>query len=102
MFNTGNICNHLYTLDFLKRSCQNYHSLAKHVAHKAIPYYDFAKKQIINPNKENGYKFEMFVFDVFPLSKHLVPFEVVRDEEFLPLKNKDGTADSNPTTCRYH
>lgn len=100
IFNTGNICTHLYTFDFLKRSCESYHTLAKHVAHKAIPYYDRKEKRTIMPPKENGFKFEMFVFDVFNLSKKLVAMEVVRDEEFLPLKNKDGTADSNPTTCR--
>lgn len=38
--------------------------------------------------------------DVFSLAKKLVALEVVRDDEFLPLKNKDGTANSNPTTCR--
>ena len=100
LFNTGNICNHLYSLDFLKTSCQHYTTLAKHVAHKAIPYYDFDKKEVVYPAKENGFKFEMFVFDVFKLSKKLVPMEVVREEEFLPLKNKDGSNDANPTTCR--
>jgi UDP-N-acetylglucosamine/UDP-N-acetylgalactosamine diphosphorylase len=100
LFNTGNICTHLYTLDFLQRSCEQYASLAKHVAHKAIPHYDTAAKKMVYPAKENGFKFEMFVFDVFALSTRLVAMEVVRDEEFLPLKNKDGTPDSNPTTCR--
>ncbi len=100
MFNTGNICTHLYTWDFLRRSCEQYATLSKHVAHKAIPHYDPEAKTMVYPPKENGFKFEMFVFDVFALAKRLIAMEVVRDEEFLPLKNKDGTADSNPTTCR--
>jgi hypothetical protein len=31
----------------------------------------------------------MFVFDVFALSTRLVAMEVVRDEEFLPLKVRE-------------
>ena len=100
VYNTGNICTHLYTVDFLRQSCEAYKTLAKHVAHKIIPYYNLETEQIEKPTKENGFKFEMFVFDVFALSKSFVVMEVRRDEEFLPLKNKDGTADANPTSCR--
>merc|ERR1712000_673319 len=100
LYNTGNICTHLYSADFLKRSCENYQALAKHVAHKVIPFYNEKTKTVEKPAEPNGFKFEMFVFDVFALSTNFVCMEVRRDEEFLPLKNKDGTPDSNPTTCR--
>jgi UDP-N-acetylglucosamine/UDP-N-acetylgalactosamine diphosphorylase len=70
------------------------------VAYKKIPNFDFEKKELMLPEKENGFKFEMFVFDVFALAERMVVMEVVRANEFLPLKNKDGTVDSNPTTCR--
>jgi UDP-N-acetylglucosamine pyrophosphorylase len=51
LFNTGNICTHLYSLDFLQRSCEQYATLAKHVAHKAIPHYDAAAKTMVFPAK---------------------------------------------------
>lgn len=99
-FNAGNICTHLYSIEFLERACQKYQGLAKHVAYKKIPQFDPQTGALTEPPKENGFKFEMFVFDVFELATKFVAMEVVRDEEFLPLKNQDGTPDSNPTSCR--
>ncbi len=62
LFNTGNICTHLYSMDFLERSCANCQSFAKHVAYKAIPHYDHASDTFTNPPKENGFKYETFGF----------------------------------------
>ena len=38
----------------------------------------------------NGYKFETLVLDMIRLSKSCLPFEVVRRNEFAPIKNKTG------------
>ena len=46
--------------------------------------YHIAKKQITEQVK--GIKLEAFIFDVFPHAKRVRLFEVLRDEEFAPVK----------------
>ncbi|OHD65039.1 MAG: hypothetical protein A2176_04315 [Spirochaetes bacterium RBG_13_51_14] len=38
----------------------------------------------------DGYKFEKFVFDALPLTEKNIVFEIVREEEFAPVKNAAG------------
>ena len=76
LFNTGNICIHLFTIEFLERVCKNTKLLQKHVAKKKIPFYN--KGKLMQPQQPNGYKFELFVFDVFRYSKKMVAMQVVR------------------------
>jgi UDP-N-acetylglucosamine pyrophosphorylase len=45
-----------------------------------------------------GWKFETFIFDVIPLAKNTCCMEISREEEFAPLKNKQG--DDSPETVR--
>ena len=44
----------------------------------------------MEPAAENGVKFERFIFDTLPLAKVALIVETLRDDEFAPLKNKDG------------
>lgn len=53
------------------------------------------------PQKPNGWKLEMFIFDVFPNVDTLVAYEVQREEEFAPLKNAPGSHSDCPETCRH-
>lgn len=41
----------------------------------------------------------MFIFDVFPFATKMSCFEVLRNEEFSPLKNGLDAKVDNPTTC---
>jgi UDP-N-acetylglucosamine/UDP-N-acetylgalactosamine diphosphorylase len=99
-FRAGNIANHFYTTDFLKGVAAFENDLPFHIAMKKIPYLDLDTGEIIKPSKPNGIKLETFVFDVFPYTQRFTILEVVRNEEFSPLKNGSGTADSNPETSR--
>ncbi|XP_075228047.1 UDP-N-acetylglucosamine pyrophosphorylase mmy [Lycorma delicatula] len=100
MFSAGNICNHFFTLDFLKKIAYKHEKELKlHVAKKKIPYVD-ASGNLCIPEKPNGIKMEKFVFDVFSFSENLVVWEVNRDEEFSALKNADGAEKDTPTTAR--
>ncbi|XP_021347992.1 UDP-N-acetylhexosamine pyrophosphorylase-like isoform X3 [Mizuhopecten yessoensis] len=102
-FNAGNICNHFYTLDFLKHVSQveQENQLKHHVAKKKIPFVG-DNQEIVKPTEPNGIKMEKFVFDVFHFAddRSFAVWEVLREDDFAPLKNADTAAKDTPTTCR--
>ena len=54
--------------------------------------------QPVKPEKANGVKFEMFVFDALPFAGNSIVIETARADDFSPVKNAEGV--DSPATCR--
>ncbi|MDO8541746.1 MAG: UDPGP type 1 family protein [Opitutaceae bacterium] len=72
-------------------------ALPFHRADKKIPTID-ASGRPVKPDRANGVKFEMFVFDALPFARNPVVIETRREDDFSPVKNAEGV--DSPKTCR--
>lgn len=86
-YNFGVILNYLFKESALAEMLEK--KLPLHVVEKKIPYMD-GEGNFIKPQEPNGYKFESLVLDMIHEMDSCLPFEVVRNKEFAPIKNKTG------------
>jgi len=86
-YNYGVILNYLFNEKALEDIAKE--SLPLHVVEKKIPYID-ENANLIKPEKPNGCKFEQLVLDMIHMLDTCLPYEVVREYEFAPIKNKEG------------
>lgn len=86
-YNFGVILNYLFRVDALEAMFEE--ECPVHVVEKKIPYINEAG-ELIKPEAPNGYKFEGLVLDMIHQLDTCLPFEVVREREFAPIKNKTG------------
>jgi len=86
-YNFGVILNYLFRVDQLEEISSQ--KMPVHVVEKKIPYMD-KNGALIKPESPNGYKFELLVLDMIHLFENCLSYEVVRDYEFAPIKNKTG------------
>lgn len=86
-YNFGVILNYLFSIDELDEIVRK--KLELHVVEKKIPYID-ENGNLVKPSEPNGYKFEQLVLDMIHEMRNCLPFEVVREKEFAPIKNKEG------------
>lgn len=86
-YNFGVILNYLFREADLKTMLEQ--KLPLHVVEKKIPYINDAL-EYVKPETPNGYKFEGLVLDMIHQMDSCLPFEVVREKEFAPIKNKTG------------
>lgn len=87
VYNFGVILNYLFRVTDLYEIVDR--KLPLHVVEKKIPYMDEQGNRI-KPEEPNGYKFENLVLDMIHMEDSCLPFEVVRNYEFAPIKNKTG------------
>lgn len=86
-YNFGVILNYLFKVSSLETIVS--HELPLHIVEKKIPYLDDSGK-LCKPEEPNGYKFETLILDFIKLLSSCLPFEVEREKEFAPIKNKTG------------
>ncbi len=86
-YNFGVILNYLFREEALETLLDG--SLPLHIVEKKIPYLNEAG-ELVKPEAPNGYKFENLVLDMIHQLDSCLPYEVVRNKEFAPIKNKTG------------
>ncbi|KAL8274721.1 hypothetical protein Esti_001436 [Eimeria stiedai] len=121
----GNVCMHYFSLSFVEAVAAHADVLRSryHLAKKRIPELrllqgtplgapqgspqegpqrisssdegDPARWGVVPPETPNGWKLELFIFDVFPLVDRVLCLEVDRDEEFAPIKCSNPKAKQN-------
>ncbi|MDG2148509.1 MAG: UDPGP type 1 family protein [Planctomycetota bacterium] len=94
-FRAGNIAIHMLTVDFLRQIATR-DELPVHRASKKVPCLDEKGDRVV-PDEPNAVKMEMFVFDALPLAQRSVTQVVLREDEFSPVKNAEGS--DSPATC---
>ncbi|CAI9090627.1 OLC1v1025442C2 [Oldenlandia corymbosa var. corymbosa] len=88
----SNVCLHMFSLDFLNQ-------VANGLEKDSI--YHLAEKKIPSIHGQTlGYKLEQFIFDAFPYAPSTALFEVLREEEFAPVKNANGSNFDTPDSAR--
>lgn len=83
----GVTLNYLFPVSKLKETLDN--KMPLHVVKKAIPYID-ENNNFIQPKEPNGFKFETLALDLIHEMDDCLVFEVDREREFAPVKNKEG------------
>ncbi len=86
-YNYGVILNYLFRVSDLEDILNRHMPL--HVVKKKIPCISEAGK-LIKPEEPNGYKFELLVLDMIHMLDNCLGYEVIREHEFAPVKNKEG------------
>jgi UDP-N-acetylhexosamine pyrophosphorylase len=83
----GVILNYLFSEKKLEQIAEA--RMPIHVVEKKIPYMD-VDGTFVKPEQPNGYKFETLVLDMVHMMDDCIPYEVVREREFAPIKNLHG------------
>ena len=94
-YGESNIMCHLYTIDAIEKISKE--TLVYHSAFKKNSYLDKNRKEVI-PKEPNSYKFESFIFDAFEFFDEMALLRVKREEEFAPVKNREGV--DSPKTAK--
>ena len=87
-----NIVNHLFNINVMDEL--SYKELPYHTAVKSCKFLDDAE----NIKEEKIYKFEKFIFDGFVYLDNMSLLRVKREDEFAPIKNKEG--EDSPQTAK--
>lgn len=94
-FGESHIMCNLFKIDAIEKISKE--PLIYHSAFKRNSYIDENGKEVI-PTEPNSYKFEAFIFDSFELFDDIAILRGKREDDFAPVKNKDGV--DSPKTAK--
>ncbi len=98
LFGESNIICHLYSINALEKIAGM--ELPYHSAHKKANYIDENGK-LFKATEPNAYKYESFIFDGFGYFDNMSILRCKREENFAPIKNKEGN-DSPETAIKLY
>lgn len=87
LYGFGVILNYLFSEKKLEQIADAHMPI--HVVEKKVPYVDLEGNKV-KPEEPNGYKFETLVLDMVHMMDDCLPYEIVREREFAPIKNLHG------------
>ncbi|MCR4574831.1 MAG: UDPGP type 1 family protein [Lentisphaeria bacterium] len=96
-YRAGSPAMHVLSVDFIDRITSGKLEFNPHRANKKVPYLD-DNGNFVTPETPNAIKLEFFLFDALPLAKNPLVLEASREEQFAPVKNKEG--EDSPASCR--
>ncbi len=88
------MCN-LFTIDAIEKISKE--PLIYHSALKKNTYLDENGREVV-PTEKNSYKFEAFIFDAFEFFDDIAILRGKREDDFAPVKNKEGV--DSPKTAK--
>ena len=87
VYNFGVILNYIFNLNLLKEIKDK--KIPVHVVTKKVECID-EEGMAVKPEQPNAHKFEMLNVDLVEFADSCLTFEVEREKEFAPIKNKTG------------
>ena len=87
VYKYGVILNYLFNVNRLKEIASK--NIPLHIVKKKVEYIDENGEKVI-PERENAYKYETLILDLVRLMGQCLPYEVEREKEFAPVKNRTG------------
>ena len=86
-FGYGVILNYLFPVKKLTQTLDS--DMPLHIVKKAVPYMDY-DGNFVTPDAVNAYKYETLALDLIHAMDSCLAYEVEREKEFAPIKNKEG------------
>ncbi len=87
LFGESHIMCNFYSIEAIERIANE--KLPYHSAHKKANYIDENGKLVV-AKEPNAYKYEAFIFDGFKFFDSITLVRGKREEDFAPIKNKEG------------
>lgn len=98
LYNYGVTLNYLFNLEKTKEAAKT--PLPVHLAKKILHTIDDQGREV-KTEEPNGYKLEYFIFDILESFDSCLSFEVVREDEFAPIKNRSGVDSIDTAKALY-